>query len=69
MRKLEKPTKLLKYGELNSTRGISFSRRHLYTLEEKNNFPKRVALGVNRIGWVETEIDEWLATKLAARNI
>lgn len=69
MRRLEKPTRLLSYSELSSTRGIAFSRRHLQRLEDQKRFPQRVALGENRIGWVEAEIDEWLATKLSARHV
>jgi prophage regulatory protein len=59
--------KLLKYSELDSTRGISYTRRHLYTLESERKFPKRVALGENRVGWIETEIDKWLEDRAAAR--
>jgi prophage regulatory protein len=69
MRRLEKPTRLLSFKELKSTRGIHFSRRHLQRLEDENKFPRRVQLGENRIGWVETEINEWLAEKLANRKL
>ena len=63
-----KPTKLLSFAELTTTRGITFSRRHLKRLEDERKFPRRVVLGENKIGWVVTEIDEWLATRLAARD-
>jgi prophage regulatory protein len=62
-----KPTKLLSFTELTTTRGITFSRRHLKRLEDERKFPLRVVLGENRIGWVVTEVDEWLAEKLAGR--
>jgi prophage regulatory protein len=68
MRRLERPAKLLSYKQLGSTRGIPFSRTHLARLENNRKFPRRVTLGEHRIGWVESEIDEWLAAKLAARN-
>jgi prophage regulatory protein len=63
----KKPTKLLGFKHLSERRGITFSRRHLQRLEDQKKFPLRVTLGENRIGWVETEIDEWLASKLAER--
>jgi prophage regulatory protein len=63
-----KPTKLLSFTELTTTRGIAFSRRHLKRLEDERKFPKRVVLGENRIGWVVAEVDEWLATRLAERD-
>ncbi|HKB91871.1 MAG TPA: AlpA family phage regulatory protein [Opitutaceae bacterium] len=69
MRQLEKPTKLLDFKELKSTRGITFGRTHLGRLEIEGKFPKRVQLGEKRIGWVMTEIDEWLAQKLANRKL
>jgi prophage regulatory protein len=69
MRQLEKPTRLLDFKELKSTRGIHFSRSHLVRMEIESKFPKRVPLGANRVGWVETEIDEWLAEKLANRKL
>jgi prophage regulatory protein len=63
-----KPTKLLSFPELTTTRGITFSRRHLKRLEDESRFPLRVVLGENRIGWAAAEIDEWLAAKLAERH-
>jgi prophage regulatory protein len=62
-----KPVKLLRYRELNDTRGITYTRRHLYTLESERKFPKRVALGENRVGWIESEIDGWLGERAASR--
>jgi predicted DNA-binding transcriptional regulator AlpA len=62
-----KPVKLLRYCELSETRGITYSRRHLYTLESERKCPKRVPSGENRVGWVESEIDGWLAEKTAGR--
>jgi prophage regulatory protein len=62
-----KPVKLLLYCELNDTRGITYTRRHPYTLESERKFPKRVPLGENRVCWIESEIDNWLAEKAASR--
>ena len=62
-----KPVKLLRYCDLSETRGIRYSRRHLYTLESEHKFPKRVALGENRVGWIESEIDGWIRDRAACR--
>jgi prophage regulatory protein len=62
-----KPAKLLRYCELKETRGIGYSRRHLYTLETDRKFPKRVPLGENRVGWIESEIDDWISQRAACR--
>jgi prophage regulatory protein len=60
-----RPIKLLQYSELNGIHGIRFSRRHLYTLESERKFPKRVPLGENRVGWIESEIVGWVNEKAA----
>jgi prophage regulatory protein len=62
-----KPMKLLRYSDLNETRGIIYSRRHLYTMENERKFPRRVPLGENRVGWVESEVDDWLKEKAESR--
>ena len=62
-----KPVKLLRYCDLEETRGISYTRRHLYTLESERKFPRRVPIGENRVGWIESEIDGWIAERAASR--
>ncbi len=69
MRKLDSPRKLVSYKELKSVYGITFSRRHLARLESEKKFPTRVALGEHRVGWVMSEIEDWLAQKLANRKL
>jgi prophage regulatory protein len=32
-------------------------------LEKRGEFPKRVRLGPNSVGWIESEIDDWLAKR------
>lgn len=63
----QKPVKLLRYSDLQDTRGITYTRRHLYTLENERKFPKRVPLGENRVGWIESEIDDWIRERAARR--
>ncbi|WP_441230075.1 helix-turn-helix transcriptional regulator [Tardiphaga sp. 215_C5_N2_1] len=61
-----RPIKLLAYGDLRA-RGITYTYRHLYNLEARGKFPIRVAIGDNRIGWIEAEIDNWLHARAALR--
>lgn len=65
----QRPVKLLRYCELQETRGIGYTRRHLYTLEAERKFPKRVPLGENRVGWIESEIDEWIKERAESRTL
>lgn len=32
------------------------------------SFPKQVNLTVNRVGWVATEVNEWIESKIALRE-
>jgi prophage regulatory protein len=50
-----------------ATRGITYTRQHLYRLEAAGKFPKRVKLGDRAIAWVESEIDEHLEKIVAER--
>jgi prophage regulatory protein len=62
-----KPVKLLRYCELDDTHGITYTRRTCTRWKASASSPKRVALGENRVGWIESEIDNWLAEKAASR--
>jgi len=74
-RKMKLPTpanqnvghKLLTFHELQSVKGIPFTRRHIDRLEDNGDFPVRVAIRQHRVAWVESEIDAHLAERLAAR--
>lgn len=65
---MARPRKLLRFPELKRTRGIDFSRRHLQRLEDKGTFPKRVQMSTNAVGWVEDEVDKYIAGRIAARE-
>jgi len=43
---------------------IPYSRAHLYRLEDQGDFPKRKRIGANRIAWVRTEVEQWLAQRM-----
>ena len=47
---------------------IPFSRTHLWRLEKAGHFPRRVQVGVNRIGWVEAEVEAWLLNRMDGRH-
>ncbi len=62
------PRRILRYPDLQKKRGIGYTRRHLYRLEAAGKFPKRVKLGEGAVGWVESEIDDYLETIISARS-
>jgi prophage regulatory protein len=59
--------RVLPFSELKA-KGVRWSRKHVTDLVNKGLFPAPVDLGLNTRGWVETEIDNWLASRVAARD-
>lgn len=45
-----------------------YSVVHCYRLIKAGCMPKPVRLGRNRVGWLESELAEWLAAKVAQRD-
>ncbi|MEM7241500.1 MAG: AlpA family phage regulatory protein [Pseudomonadota bacterium] len=47
---------------------VLYSPQHIVRFEKAGLFPKRVQLGPNRVGWVESEVLEWLEERLKNRK-
>jgi len=47
---------------------VLYSPQHVARLEKAGKFPMRVQLGPNRVGWVESEILDWLQKRLDERE-
>ncbi len=47
---------------------VPYSPQHIARLEKAGQFPKRVQLGSNRVGWVLAEIMEWIEQRMALRE-
>ena len=60
--------KLIPYNDLKEKKGIKYSRVHVSRLEKADKFPKHVNLGPQSIGWLEAEVDDWIAAKAAERS-
>ena len=59
MRILRKPETVHKTG---------YSAVQIWRMERRGDFPKRVQLGPNAVGWLEHEVDRWIADRAAARD-
>jgi prophage regulatory protein len=46
-------------------RQTSLSRSRIYALMQEGLFPSSVSLGPMSVAWVESEIQAWIATRLA----
>jgi prophage regulatory protein len=57
---------LIPYAGL-AAKGITFSKMHIWRLEKAGQFPRHVQVSAQRVAWVESEIDEWISARIAAR--
>ncbi|MCP4596138.1 AlpA family transcriptional regulator [Neptuniibacter sp.] len=44
------------------------SKSHLYALAQKGEFPKQVKLSARSSAWVESEVAEWIESRIASRD-
>lgn len=58
---------LLSYQDLKAL-GITYSREHLHRLEAANKFPRRIYLSAQRIAWLQSEIERFIADRAAERS-
>lgn len=58
--------KILRLASVTERTGIPKST--LYELIAAGDFPKQISLSQRSVGWLETEIDHWLETKITARR-
>ena len=47
---------------------VLYSPQHIARLEKAGQFPQRVRLGPNRVGWVEEEVLDWLQQRINRRD-
>jgi len=47
---------------------VLYSPQHIARLEAAGEFPMRVQLGRNRVGWVESEVLDWLQERIDSRE-
>jgi prophage regulatory protein len=47
---------------------VPYSASHIWRLERSGKFPQRVRLGGNRVAWLQSEVNSWVESKLAART-
>ncbi|WP_420554786.1 helix-turn-helix transcriptional regulator [Neptuniibacter marinus] len=59
--------KLIKLKDVLAITGLS--RSHIYALAQQERFPKPVKLTERSSAWVESEVQEWIDTRIAQRDI
>jgi len=61
-----KMMRLIRLKEVMAYTGLS--RSTVYKFIEEGRFPKQIPLGDRAVAWVDSEIDEWVIEKIAARD-
>lgn len=61
---IQKPKRILKLPVVVERTG--YSRAHIYDLEARGLFPKRIKLGARSVGFLESDIDAWIDERVAA---
>ena len=46
---------------------VPYTPQHILRLEKMGKFPKRVRVGENSVAWLLTEVERWIAVRVAQR--
>lgn len=55
------PDRILRLPDVKSRTGLS--RSSIYAFIKAGKFPQHIALGERSVGWFESEIDSWVASR------
>lgn len=55
--------RLIRRKEVQAKTGLGASS--IYALMSEGRFPKPVTLSIRRVAWVESEVDAWIAERVA----
>jgi prophage regulatory protein len=56
------PIHVLRLPQVCRTTGLG--RSMIYQLEAEDQFPRRIKLGRRAVGWIEVEVQQWLAQRI-----
>lgn len=58
-----KSPRFLRLPEVEQKTGLGHSR--IYVLEKEGRFPRRIKISDRAVGWLETEIEDWVDGRTA----
>ena len=58
--------KLLKLNDVMAATGLS--RSYIYALAQQGSFPKPIKLSERSSAWVQSELEEWIDSRIALRD-
>ena len=60
------PARLITKVELRQL--VPYTPQHILRLEKRGRFPRRIQVGPNRVGWLLSEVESWIAARVAERD-
>jgi prophage regulatory protein len=60
------PFRFLRLPEVQRATGLS--RSQIYRLQANGQFPERVKLGASASAWIDREVAQWQADRIASRD-
>ena len=59
---MQQITSILRRKQVESRTGLS--RSTIYLRIKEGSFPKPISLGARAVGWLESEVEEWLDNRI-----
>jgi prophage regulatory protein len=47
---------------------VPYSRSSIYLMISRGEFPRQISLGGRAVAWLESEIDDWIASRIGDRD-
>lgn len=58
--------RVIRRSKIHQKTGLSITQ--IWRLEKAGLFPKKIKLGANSVGWLESEVDAWVAARVKERD-
>lgn len=63
---INKETRLIRRKEVQAKTGLGTSS--IYALMKQGKFPQSLKLSERRVAWVESDVDQWVAERIASHE-
>ena len=47
---------------------VPYTPQHILRLEKRGKFPRRIRVGENRVAWLLSEVERWIAVRVEQRE-
>lgn len=58
-----KHKRILRLAQVREVTGLG--RSCIYQLQAQKEFPQRIKIGVRAVGWIESEVQQWVAKRIS----